>query len=320
MLEMLNFSYKSITSLLIRILLKTTRVSAKNPIEMMVASLLLGSVTYVYLFNLAKSSEVLASAAYQASDLSTILYAAPEDTSFSPLNDYSTLMPLPQQVTRLELKQLKISSPQDTLSKDSLINILLFQSYIESELHFSDGRLPNTWTYRDNLCYKPNISDKCLTQSPLDVWHHDLKKLQHEKDPLSQLGRNNELTLSYVFDLSDQYHAQAAGLWEKRVMTSSFNKLVPLSTNHYHGESTSTIVWLARVIKNLFKDASARFNVMYNITDASIRYTYSYFLSILLERLQGRCCCCIYWLRIDGFSLLVIVYSNAQTGIKILIR
>jgi hypothetical protein len=285
MLELLSFSYKSMTSLLGRIVLKTTLLSAKNPIEMMVASLLLGSVTYVYLFNLAKSSELLASATYQSSVLSTILYAAPEDTAFS-LVDYSTLIPPPpfEQVTRLELKQIEILSQQEALSKDGLINILLFQDYIESELHFSDGRLPNTWTFRDNLCYKP--SNRCLIHSPLDIWHHDLKKLQLDKDPLSQLETKDKLVLSYVFDLNDHYHAQAAGLWEQKVMASSLNKLMPLATNHYYGESTSTIIWLGRIIKNIFKDAAARMNVKYLVWYIICINVYSFFYYLITRMLQ----------------------------------
>jgi hydroxymethylglutaryl-CoA reductase (NADPH) len=241
--------------------LKTTRLSAKNPIEMMVASLILGSVTYVYLFNLAKSSEILTSATFQSTAQSTILYSSSQDTSFSPLIDYIMLDPPPKTVKRLELKQLEISTEKG-LSKDNLINILKFQNYIESGLHFSDGILPNTWTYRDDLCYKME-ANKCFVQSPLEIWNNDIKKLQSDRDPLSKLKfalSDNQFIISYVFDLNDSYHAQAAGLWEKIVTSSSLDNIVPL-TSYQHSESTSTIVWIMRVIKNIIRDTSIRMNV-----------------------------------------------------------
>lgn len=256
MYRILSFSYKSAISLLNTLVMKTTRRSVKNPIEMMVACLILGSVTYVYLFNLAKSSELLASAIYPSSTHATFLYASPSDTSFSPILEYTTLIP---PVTHLGIKQFDISQVNG-LSKQSLINILQFQDYVESDLHFSDGRLPNAWTYRDNLCYK--TKNKCFMQSPLENWNNDINLLQKDQNPLSKLdfSQQNKIVLSFLFDLNDSQHVQAAALWELKVMSLSLDKLVPL-TKHHRYESTSTILWLARVIKNIFKDMIERMNV-----------------------------------------------------------
>ncbi|KAI8047779.1 hydroxymethylglutaryl-coenzyme A reductase-domain-containing protein [Thamnidium elegans] len=253
--RILSFSYKSAISLLNTLVIKTTRQSAKNPIEMMVSSLILGSVTYVYLFNLAKSSELLASATYPSSARATVLYASARDTSFSPTLEYTTLIP---PITHLGLKQLAISQVNG-LSKQGLINILQFQDYVESDLHFSDGRLSNAWTYRDNLCYK--TKNKCFMQSPLDNWNYDINQLQKDQNPLSKLDfyQQNKIVLSFLFDLNDGQHVQAAALWEQKVMSLSLDKLVPL-TKHHNYERTSTILWLARVIKNISKDMTERMN------------------------------------------------------------
>lgn len=233
MLELVNFSLKSISTFLYRLVSKTTRMSARNPIETMVACLIMASVTYVYLFNLAKSSEILASASiYQTSLLSSILYASPNDISFSPLQKQRTEdYPL----SRLELKQVSIMSQSTRLNQDSLDNIIEFQDYIELKLHFSDEGL----TFRDHLCYKPDNTSGCIVYK------------RKEKD--------NTVLLSYVFDLN--YHLQDARLWEQKVMASSLNKLVPMATTHHHSESTSTILWIMRIIKNISKDTDARLNV-----------------------------------------------------------
>lgn len=237
---MSSFSYKAITGFINRIVLKISKISALNPIEMMVASLILGSVTYVYLFNLAKSSEILSTARiHDTSFLSTILYASPNDISFSPLKQQDPSLPV-ESISRIELKQLSIAL-SDSSSKYNMDTIMRFNNYIEStQLDFSDlDYQEGVMTYKEHLCY--NASTTCRT--------------------LKAIINDNNVILSYVFDLNDDQRIKAAQLWDQKVMASSLDKLVPMTTQYYHSESISTVVWLIRIIKNISRDTAIRMNV-----------------------------------------------------------
>lgn len=239
MFNILKFSYKSIIQLLNTVLINTTRLSAKNPIKMMISSLILGSVTYVYLFNLAKASELLAAASYPpASELTSILCDSFNDISFSsPLIENISLRPLPKSNT---LQLLDTSKEMNRYTKEkSLIN----PSQLDKDLHLSDSRLENAWTYRNNLC-------NC-----------DIKQLQIDHDPLfkSKLPFNS-LALSFPFDINTSQHDQATKLWEQKVLSLSLDKSVPITPHHPY-ESASTLLWLARIIKIISKDINERINV-----------------------------------------------------------
>ncbi|KAL7321598.1 3-hydroxy-3-methylglutaryl-coenzyme A (HMG-CoA) reductase isozyme [Mucor circinelloides] len=235
---MISLSYKSITGFMNRLVLKTSKISALNPIEMIVASLILGSVTYVYLFNLAKSSEILSTATiYDTSFLSTILYASPNDISFSPLKQDP---PLPAaSISRIELKQLSIAL-SDPTNQQNMDTIMRFHNYIEStQLDFSSlgYQEKGVMTYKDHLCY--NVSRTCPT--------------------METITRENNVILSYVFDLSDDQRIKASHLWDQKVMASSLDRLTPTATQYHHSEgSISTIVWLIRIIKNISRDTTVR--------------------------------------------------------------
>ncbi|CEP17267.1 hypothetical protein [Parasitella parasitica] len=232
-------SYKSITSSMNRLVLKVSKVSALNPIEMMVATLILASVTYVYLFNLAKSSEIVSTASiHDTSYFSTILYASPNDISFSPLKQDPS-MPITS-TSRIELKQLSIAL-SDPSNKYNMDTIKRFHDYIEStQLDFFDSSqdLQEAMTYKNHLCY--NASATCPT--------------------LKTMIKDNNVILSYVFDLNDDQRVKASHLWDQKVMASSLDRLVPMATQHYHSESISTVVWLIRVIQNISRDTANRMN------------------------------------------------------------
>ncbi|GAN11386.1 hydroxymethylglutaryl-CoA (NADPH) reductase [Mucor ambiguus] len=233
-------SYKSITGFMNRLVLKTAKISILNPIEMMVASLILASVTYVYLFNLAKSSEILSAASiYDTSFLSTILYASPNDTSFSLLKQE---VPLPAaSISRIELKQLSITL-SDPTNQHNMGAIKRFHEHVESTpLDFSDldHQEKEAMTYKDHLCY--NASRICPT--------------------LKTITSGNNVIMSYVFDLNDDQRTRASHLWDQKVMTSSVDRLIPMATQHHYNEgSVSTVVWLIRVMKNIARDTATRMN------------------------------------------------------------
>ncbi|OAD07314.1 hypothetical protein MUCCIDRAFT_33890 [Mucor lusitanicus CBS 277.49] len=233
-------SYKSITGFMNRLVLKTSKVSALNPIETMVASLILGSVTYVYLFNLAKSSEILSTASiYDTSFVSTILYASPNDISFSPLKQDP---PLPAvSISRIELKQIAIAL-SDPAHQHNMDAIQRFRNHVESTpVDFSDleHQEKGLMTYKDHLCY--NASTTCLTCQPFN--------------------RDNSAILSYVFDLSNDQRIKASHLWDQKVMSSSVDRLIPMATQHQYNErSISTVVWLIRIMKNIARDTAVRMN------------------------------------------------------------
>ncbi|KAI8636303.1 hydroxymethylglutaryl-coenzyme A reductase-domain-containing protein [Parasitella parasitica] len=236
------FSYKSITSSMNRLVLKISKVSVMNPIEMMVATLILASVTYVYLFNLAKSSEILSTAnIYDTSYMSTILYASPNDVSFSPLKQDPSV-PIAS-TSRIELKQLSIAL-SDPSNKYNMETIKRFHDYIESaQLDFSDmnqgqQREQGIMTYKNDLCY--NASTTC--------------------PKLNTVIKDSNVILSFVFDLNDDQRVRASHLWDKKVMASSLDRLIPMTTHHYHSESISTVVWLIRIIKNISRDTANRMN------------------------------------------------------------
>lgn len=223
MIQWIRFCYKSMIKLIVKIIMKIIQVSSLYSIEMMVAHLILGSVNYVYLFNLAKSSELLASASiYQTSSLSTVLYASPNDISFSPLgNDYS----MHEQIMPLKSKQAEIviatNQKQPELLQDSLC-------YIESNLHTPD----QFRVYNDNLCFQANNTSFYWLTCDRSY---------------------------YLPDLIDKQAPQGVKFWEKKITPSSLDKLVPLTYQQHHSEGA--ILWLGRIVKNISKDAIVRMNV-----------------------------------------------------------
>ncbi|KAL9546246.1 hypothetical protein MBANPS3_006749 [Mucor bainieri] len=234
-------SYKSITGFMNRLVLRTSQISTLNPIEMMVASLILGSVTYVYLFSLAKSSKILSTAnIYDTSYLSTILYASPNDISFSPLKQDPSLPAA--SISRMELKQLSIAL-SDPTHQHNMDAIKRFREHVESTpLNVSDldhHERKGAMTYKDHLCY--NASTACPT--------------------LKTITKDNNVILSYVFDLHDDQRIKASHLWDQKVMASSVDRLIPMATQHHYSEgSISTVVWLIRIIKNIARDTAVRMN------------------------------------------------------------
>ncbi|KAK4521341.1 Translation initiation factor 3 subunit b [Mucor velutinosus] len=233
-------SYKFITGCMSPLVLKTSEISILNPIETMVASLILGSVTYVYLFSLAKSSEILSTASiYDTSFVSTILYASPNDISFSLLKQ-DLFLPAAS-ISRIELKQLSIAS-SDPTNEHNMNAIMRFHDYVEvTPLNFSDlgHQEKRIMTYKDHLCY--NASTTCPTYKPFNT--------------------DNSVVLSYVFDLNNDQRIKTSHLWDQKVMAFSMDRLIPMATQHHYNEkSISTVVWLIRIIKNIARDTAIRMN------------------------------------------------------------
>ncbi|KAI9475704.1 MAG: hydroxymethylglutaryl-CoA reductase [Benjaminiella poitrasii] len=291
-----------------RFISKTVRTAILNPIEVMVAHLILSSIAYVYLFNLAKSSEVLKGASISHdSILSTVLYASPNDISFSPLKDNPSSLLTSPTVTRLGLKQLEISPPlQQQASQEGLNNIEKFQDHIESKLHFPDGN--TSWTYQNQLCY--NISNNSCP-----VFERFVKE-------------DHTIVLFYMFDLNDSRRVELAELWEKKIQSTLIDKIVPVSYlkhQHYysHSENMSTIVWLIRILKNIFRDAVIRMNSASRVDVIVVAIGYilmaSTFISlyIRMHKLGSKCVLATTILMSGFFSFMFSLITVYKLGIPV---
>lgn len=272
-----------------RALFNAAKRSSKNPIEMIVAVLILASFCYFYLFNLAKDSELFVDSSQPR--LAPAVVFAPHDTNQFVPYDSTKLKPVPNAV-RLKLKQLVISDPTDAgshhghqgvLTRPVLASVLHFQEQIEKELFVADGS--NRYVFNDDLCYRLPASshpafaddDRCFTQSPLRFWDNDPAKLAADKDIFATIARNvdsssflfkdlrinatedkegnvnvnsaSSLILSYAFDANGPYRSQLANLWEDKVASISSGDFVSQSSSKYHQKGT--IAWLAMFASNV---------------------------------------------------------------------
>ncbi|RUS33409.1 3-hydroxy-3-methylglutaryl coenzyme A reductase [Jimgerdemannia flammicorona] len=266
-----------------RTLHNAAKRSSKNPIEMIVATLILASFCYFYLFHLAKNSEIFVDNSQSIVD-PAFVSATRETDQFLPY-DHNLSNP-PTNAVRLKLKQIVISNPVEpnalgqpssgVLTRPVLTSVLQFQEMIEKELFVADG--VNKYLYNDNLCYKrprsnPLFSDEdpCFTQTPLQIWGKNPAKLAADRDIFATIARNVDsssflfkdlrlnttenvnsalsLILSYAFDANGPYRSQLANLWEDKVASINTGGLVSQSSGKHHQKST--IAWLAMIAANV---------------------------------------------------------------------
>ncbi|KAF7725182.1 3-hydroxy-3-methylglutaryl-coenzyme A (HMG-CoA) reductase isozyme [Apophysomyces ossiformis] len=232
-------------------------LSVQNPLEMMVASLVLGSASYVYLFNLAK----IITSTSQTSLVRPYTLYANDTNQFShyPIHD--------PRVVRLDLKQIVVWS-NDTLSQSTLSTVLAFQQWIERDIRV------NHMTFRDDLCYPPT---HCFVRSPLEFWQYSHRSLIADKNILETIAQHSNasylfkgiryhrgrmegadaLVLSFLFDVSGPTRAQAAKLWENKVASISFDRPFGMSKVNHSVRLLRTAKIILGTMKTLVHNAAA---------------------------------------------------------------
>ncbi|KAG0169931.1 3-hydroxy-3-methylglutaryl-coenzyme A (HMG-CoA) reductase isozyme [Apophysomyces sp. BC1034] len=232
-------------------------LSAKNPLEMMVASLVLGSASFVYLFSLAK---ILSNVPQTSFTRPYTVYAnATNYFNHHPVHDRTAV--------RLELKQIVVWS-NDTLSRSMLSTVLDFQQWIEREIRV------NQLTFRDDLCY---LSPQCFVRSPLELWQYNHRYLAMDKNVLETVTRHSNasylfkgiryhrghvedadaLVLSFLFDVSGPSRAQAAKAWENKVASISFDRLFGITKVNHSVRFVRTVKIILGTMKTLIHNAAA---------------------------------------------------------------
>lgn len=252
---------------------RAAKLSSRNPIEMVVVVLILASLCYFYLFNLARTSDIFSGTVTRL--YPTFAYASSGDaTQFTQLDRGDPLLPQHENdAVKIHLKQIVISDPHhgnDVLTHQTLSSVLRFQRFIENEIYVPSDSVKR-FAFNRDLCYK--TSDQCFVQSPLDFWQNDEAVLRKDTDLAQTLAQqhpdlaqavfgdlvlqhnNNKaaaaaqsVILSYAFNATGSYRQRLADLWEHKVATLAPGDLVSLSSS---GHQENIFSWLFIIVRNV---------------------------------------------------------------------
>lgn len=263
-------AFKSISSLLGKVIHRAARISARNPIEMMVAMLIMASFSYFALLNLAKTSDIFTGTATRLHP--TFAYRAGDAVTFTKLTD-KELKAIPSDaVVKVQLNQIVIEDPSATRSKrselikpDVLEAVYKFQDVVEHQVLVPDGP-PATkqYSFDSDLCYKTN--NQCFRQTPLDLWNNDPAAIHADQDiaatvaaHLNTAAHQFQMTddqnkiqafiLSYAFNASSSIRQELAKQWAFKVATLPPGALI--SHNSMDDQQQNTFVWLFIVARNV---------------------------------------------------------------------
>ncbi|KAG2180335.1 hypothetical protein INT44_003337 [Umbelopsis vinacea] len=264
-------AFKSISTLLGKGIHRAARISARNPIEMMVAMLILASFSYFALLNLAKTSDIFTGTSTRLHP--TFAYRAGDAVTFTHLTD-KELKAIPSDaVVKVQLNQIVIEDPSATRSKrseglvkpDVLEAVYQFQDVVEHQVLVPDGpKTTKQYSFDSDLCYKPN--NQCFRQTPLDLWNNDLAAIHADQDiaatvaaHLNTAAHQFQMTddqtkiqafiLSYAFNASTTIRQELAKQWAFKVATLPPGALI--SHTSMDDQQQNTFVWLFIVARNV---------------------------------------------------------------------
>ncbi|KAI8379631.1 3-hydroxy-3-methylglutaryl coenzyme A reductase [Radiomyces spectabilis] len=259
-------AFRSISSLIGRGVHRASKMSSRNPIEMIVAILILASFSYFYLFNLARTSDIFSGTVTRL--YPTTAYADGHAKEFSVVESMDSV---PKNAIKIHLKQILVTDPhRSLLNQKTLSSVLHFQRLIENEIYVPDNTAVNRFAYNHDLCYKVSLThdrpNMCFTQSPLAFWNNDIEVLQADNDLLATLKENqntanyifedlqydtsstHSLVLSYAFNASSVYRQQLNAIWSHKVATLPPADLVSLSNT---GQQETVFSWLFIITRNV---------------------------------------------------------------------
>ncbi|CAM0136925.1 3-hydroxy-3-methylglutaryl-coenzyme A (HMG-CoA) reductase isozyme [Umbelopsis sp. WA50703] len=262
-------AFRSVSTLLGKGIHRAARISARNPIEMIVAMLILASFSYFALLNLAKTSDIFSGTATRLQP--AFAYRAGDAVEFTQRDEKDIRALSPSDAVKVQLKQIVIEDPNTSkrsggvLKRKVLEAVYQFQDIVEHQILVPDGP-PATkqYSFDSDLCYKQD--NQCFRQSPLDVWNNDLLAVQADKDLTGtvkrhfeanahqfKLGEDNSkieaLVLSYAFNATGNIRPQLAEQWAEKVATLPPGAFI--SQSSADDQQQNTFVWLYIIARNV---------------------------------------------------------------------
>jgi hydroxymethylglutaryl-CoA reductase (NADPH) len=262
-------AFKSISTLLGKGIHRAARISARNPIEMIVAMLILASFSYFALLNLAKTSDIFSGTATQLHP--TLAYRTHEAVDFSQLTDKEYKALPSDSVVKIQLNQIVIEDPSTSKRSEGVIKakvleaVYQFQDVVEHQILVPDGpHATKQYSFDSDLCYKQD--NQCFRQTPLDAWNNDLAAIHADKDlPATvaqhlntmahQFKTNDDqskiegLVLSYAFNVSSSIRHELAKQWAVKVATLPPGAFI--SQTSMDDQQQNTFVWLFIIARNV---------------------------------------------------------------------
>ena len=271
-----NTAFKSVSTLIGKGIHHASKVAIRNPIEIIVATLLLASFGYFTLYNLARSSEIFSGTSYTRLYPTTVYSINPHKNGFMPIinnkqqeqeggnNDnveLTSLTSIPKNALKLYLKQITVSDTERGVQNvNTLATILQFQQTIENTVYVPEGNENSKkFSYQNGLCYRKN-DKQCFVQSPLTLWGNDIDRLKQDKDiPLTLMQANNHsntmdtssstVTLAYVVNATGSMRHTLATQWAHKVENLPPTKDI---VSHAHrNEGENVLAWLFIIGRNV---------------------------------------------------------------------
>ncbi|KAI9496362.1 hydroxymethylglutaryl-CoA reductase [Zychaea mexicana] len=267
-------AFKSMSALIGKGIHHAAMVSIRNPIEMVVAVLLLASFGYFTLYNVARTSDIFSGTSTRL--YPTTVYApAPtihsaSDYTFTLVNDEHQQQESPSLPTaaaaaaaaaknalKIHLKQITVSDAErGVLNLNTLATILRFQQTVENNVHVPEESTAITakFSYRNGLCYKLG-NGACFVQSPLALWENNETVLSADEDIASTAANHAALidaasvTLSYAVNATGSIRRELARQWTHKV--ENLPPAADIVSHADRNEGENLFAWLLIISRNV---------------------------------------------------------------------
>jgi hydroxymethylglutaryl-CoA reductase (NADPH) len=254
---------------------KLAKLSANNPIEMIVFIFMVASFSYFYLFNLAKTSEFFDT--ITAIPSSPVYYAIANNDAHG-FTQFHPSSPNTEYADKVIIKQIIVSNPKGVQTQETLLAILKFQEHIENSILIPTTKASRDRIHHDqylrqrDICYRYS-NDSCFIKSPLDYWNNDPKRLMADKDVKLTVSRhaesafyflttNNSATLPdrvvlfYAFNASFR---PLVNIWEQKVLSYSSGDFVSTSSSSL--SNNDAMLRLTVFVQNVAKHVNELYRV-----------------------------------------------------------
>ncbi|KAI9323754.1 3-hydroxy-3-methylglutaryl coenzyme A reductase [Dichotomocladium elegans] len=256
-------AFRSIATVFGNVIRRMAKLSSRSPIEMVVIIFILASFCYVYLFSLARTSDIFSGIVTRLYPTSVL--ATGGATEFTQL-DRTLGHSLPPNAVRISLKQVVLTDPyheHGVLNRETIASTINFQQLIENKVYVPDSAFVNRFAF-NQLCYMTPTG--CFIQSPLQFWSNGADELNQDDDIIQTLTKDPELAnivfgdlvlgepsaksimLSFALNATSPYHRHLADLWENKVATLTSSEVVSFNVNQ---QPSNIFSWLYTVSKNV---------------------------------------------------------------------
>ncbi|KAI8143330.1 hydroxymethylglutaryl-CoA reductase [Fennellomyces sp. T-0311] len=240
-------AFRSVSGLVGKGIHRAAKISIRNPIEMVVAVLLLASFGYFTLYNVARTSDIFSGTTTRL--YPATVYASSHQDEFSLIDNDENV----KNALKIHLKQITVSDAEHgVLNPNTLSHILRFQQTIENNIYVPQDTANTKFSYRNGLCYKPG--NTCFVQSPLALWENDQDVLSNDKNILhtvrdhAAIIDHSTVTLSYAVNATGSMRHELAKQWAHKVENLPPADLVS-QANQNEGENL--FAWLFIITRNV---------------------------------------------------------------------